>query len=198
LTKQCPLNCTHCAVSAWKKWPMELSDNEWLNVVKQLSLNNFDVFQISWWEPFLRKNLIFDILKKYWNKFKNIVINTNALLIDDDILDYLEKYNVIVYVSIYWSNPDLYKSLTLFDFFSNADKWIKKLMSRNIDVRASVPMVSNYIEHISEINDYIHSLGITRIAYMWLIPAWRAKDNMNILINEKRSDYLPKMYKYCW
>lgn len=198
ITKQCPLNCTHCAVSAWKKWPMELSDDEWMRAINQLALKKFDLFQISWWEPFIRKNLIIDILDKFWNKFKNIVINTNALLVDDEILDYLEKYKVIVYVSIYWSNSELYKSVTWFDLFDKADKWIKKLCKRNIDVRASVPMISSYLKHINEINDYIHSFGINRIAYMWLIPAWRAKDNMKTLITEKRSEYLPRMYKYCW
>lgn len=198
ITKACPLNCIHCAVSAWKKGPMELSDDEWMNVMKQIVKEKFDLFQISWGEPFLRKELIIKMINKYWKKIKNIVINTNALYIDDEILDLLERNSVIVYVSIYWHNRELYKGITWLDLFDKANIWIDKLTSRNIDVRASVPMINDFINNIDKINEYIKSKGISRIAYMWLIPAWRAKDNFQKLIKDSWSDYLPKMLEYCW
>lgn len=196
LTNQCNLRCLHCGLDAGKCSFLELCDDEWMRISEEAYKNGFRVLQLSGGEPLIRKKLVKKLVKKYHKKFDFISINTNALLIDKDIADFLAKYkNIIIYVSLYGYNKKSFKEITNRDLFSKANAGIKEITKRNIEVRASLSVINPVIDNIDKYKKYLKRFNIKKISYVGLIPAGRAVANYDKLIGSWK-EYRKKLQFY--
>lgn len=196
LSNTCNLNCIHCAVNGGTKAPMELNTKEWLSVVEQAKKIKFDLFQISGGEPLTIKDRLTEILLSVKGNFEYIVVNTNGILVNNEIAKFFKEIEAIIYVSVYGDNKQIYKKITNRDLFNEAEKGIRILVKNNVDVRASVPLINPIIKRLPEVENYIKNLGIERVAFMGLIPQGRAKENLKMLAGSWKN-YLPILHEYC-
>ncbi len=198
LTNACNFRCRHCVFSAGLPHPLELSDEDWMNILEDAIDNKFDILQLSGGEPLIRKALVKRIVKKAQGKFNFIGINTNATLVDKDIAELLKDPSIVVYVSIYGTTKEKYKLITNSDLFDAFEKGVTLLIENGVNVRASVPLVKPMLLELDEIETYAKRLGINVISYIGLIPRGRGADNFNTLIPHAWStDYLNTIEKYC-
>ena len=110
ITDICNLNCEYCYVALKKNEKVWFDYNSF---VSKVNLNQYDTIRFLWWEPLLKiaevKRIIEYVYKKN-NKIKFVVI-TNWLLFNEDILQFFNKYNVSIAISVH-------------------KKWIKKLFDK--------------------------------------------------------------------
>ena len=110
ITDICNLNCEYCYVALKKTEKVWFDYNSFISKV---NLNQYDTIRFLWWEPLLKiaevKRIIEYVYKKN-NKIKFVVI-TNWLLFNEDILQFFNKYNVSIAISVH-------------------KKWIKKLFDK--------------------------------------------------------------------
>lgn len=105
LTYLCNLNCPFCYVGN-QRTKDELSTQQWFDIIKQIPW--FSFVTLVGGEPLLRKDFI-PILEKASKKtFGKVHVVSNGILLDDNIIDALIKYSLLLSVSIdgYGENHD--------------------------------------------------------------------------------------------
>lgn len=193
LTNACNLNCIHCGLNSWEKLLTEMSDMTVKKLVDQIYSNWFEVLQFSWWEPFLRKDLLLKLLLNNCKRFDIIWINTNAILLTEQDINTLKKIkNLVIYTSIYWYDATSYIKNTNRDNFKKAEENIKLLVENWIDVRASICLHKNTLDNLDNYKSYAESLWISKIAYIGIIPTWRAAFRYRQLV-WPRKEYIKKL-----
>lgn len=100
ITHNCNYGCSYCIFSCDKKRvDGELTTEECFHVIDELVNNGFKHLKITGGEPFIRKDLV-EILK-YASKKLIVDVSTNASLINDEIVDRLNKINLkMIHVSL--------------------------------------------------------------------------------------------------
>ncbi len=98
LTLKCNMRCVHCGSSAGYTRKDELSTNEWMNVIRQLSNLKCKLVTLLGGEPFMRKD--WDIIsREIRDQGMDLTIISNGLCIDDSIikkLRYLGLYTIAI------------------------------------------------------------------------------------------------------
>ena len=100
ITHNCNYGCSYCIFSCdKKKVDGELTTKECLHVIDELVKNGFKYLKITGGEPFIREDLI-EILE-YASKKLIVDVSTNASLINDEIVNKLNKINLkMIHVSL--------------------------------------------------------------------------------------------------
>lgn len=198
LTNACNLNCIHCWLNSWKRLLWELSDSYFQNIVDQVYDNWFEILQFSWWEPFLKRQLLINLIKKNYKRFETISINTNWILITDKDIEELKGIkNLVFYISIYGYDEKSFLNNTNRKKSWNIEETIKLLIKNWFDVRASLSLHKNTIKDLDTYRRYIEKLWIKKIAFIWIIPVWRAYSNYWELVGDWRV-YKDTLDKVSW
>lgn len=118
-------------------------------------------------EPLLNfsvMNEIVDYLNEY-NLDINYSITTNALLIDDNIINFFKENNFLVRISIDGDKDtmELNRKCGIENYFEVIERSIKKLLDNKINIVARMTVTANNIMHLSNNVKYIDSLGIKNI-----------------------------------
>lgn len=97
LTLKCNLRCTHCYISAGVCDDNEITLNEINNVLDDLEkLHKKDMrgkrIVLTGGEPFIRKDIL-EIIEEITKRGFQILINSNGLIISDEKIEKLKKYN---------------------------------------------------------------------------------------------------------
>lgn len=92
ITGKCNFRCRHCMVSAPDNHHAELSGEDCLKIIEQISECGVHQVDITGGEPFVRKD--YDVIFKELSEHGIFIrtIFTNASLLDEKVLDTLEKY----------------------------------------------------------------------------------------------------------
>ena len=100
ITHNCNYGCSYCIFSCDKRRvDGELTTEECFHVIDELVKNGFKHLKITGGEPFIRKDLV-EILK-YASKKLIVDVSTNASLINDEIVNELNKINLkMIHVSL--------------------------------------------------------------------------------------------------
>ena len=134
VTRECNLLCQHCSVKAGTKRENELSLSEIKDLVDQIKkMEIFSLF-ISGGECFLRKDIL-DILNYIDSKDIDCFVQSNGLLLNEDIISSLPKsiYLVLSFDGINSCNK-LHKSSFDFEQYDNLFKLLKKY-KRNFTIQ---------------------------------------------------------------
>lgn len=177
-TTSCNLDCEYCfyrssfSKSLNKHQNMSISTakmaiDKFYNIVKNNIIDDHYWQQITFYggEPLLNKELLKFAIPyaktKFNDEYTSLVINTNILLLDEEILNLFKKYNVEVQVSIdgYKEQHDLYRK----DLFGNGsyDKVvsnIQKLIKHGIKVLPMITATDNNVHEFSKVLKYLIEL----------------------------------------
>lgn len=186
LTHSCNLRCIHCTVNASSPYPNELTSQEIKEVLKDAKTIGLKKVRFSGGEPFLRKDLLFDMLK--FCKKLNIEagITTNGTLIDEKDTVKLKKLTKKVSVTVFSMNEKVHDFITKTPGSLKKTEGGIKILIKNgiIPTICTVPMKPNY-KDISQLVYEAQKLGIKSIYPIHLSPSGRALKNWNNLLLSK-------------
>ena len=219
-TDRCNLNCFFCPnyVARQKqrfRVEKELSDEEWLNVIKQgVKLNVRQWCFIGGGEPLLRREIILPALETIKKKFKKIdfEIITNGVLFTEEIIKRIveicrestneegrELARIQVTVSIHGKGKS-YKEITGFDLYEkvlNNIKLFTKLRKEAPIIQINIVVNKKNIDTIEELVRELASINVDQIA---LHPIHVYEETRNLLKNsvpsfEEYKEVLDKIEK---
>lgn len=171
ITHKCNLKCFHCSVYPTNHLK-ELSTQELLTLINQMSRIKVFTVRISGGEPFLREDILLIIEYLIKNKIR-ISINTNAMFITDKIaskLSFLKNRIDDIMVSIDGSNKEIHDALRGDGSFEACIEGVKQLIKAKLPVSAYTTVVKYNVDNIENIIKLCHKLGLHHVKFNELLP----------------------------
>ena len=193
LTEQCNYQCFFCheeGLEMGKKWYSKPLD-EIYDLCKRAISNGYTDLTFTGGEPLIKWRDIIEILKRLEqdNTLIDISIVTNAQLINDDLLDAIDKYpgKTKFNISVHHTNAEQYHEITIpknkKNNFGLIKSNIKKIVEHGIYTKLNFVVLRNVntsIKNLNEIIEFGEELGVNRVKFL------------ELLITDK----LIKFYKY--
>ncbi len=165
-TRVCNTNkCSYCWVLK-KDFKINYFENnldleDFVEKIKIISNKTWDCdIRFFWWEPFLKFDIIKNIIKhlKKQNNNYNFIINTNLSLIKKQYLSFLKENNIKLIISCNW---DLYShSITrntskdqTFKLYEN----IKKIIQNNINYQINIVTTPKIVSRLHKNFTFIYN-----------------------------------------
>ena len=181
LTSKCNLHCVMCDSNSFKYKLTKKAEKEIINLLPKIQ-------DITWCggEPLLYDNIenLFDLA--YKNSVNQVII-TNGLLLNDNIINKLIKYNIITHISIDAPNKELYEKIrkgSNFDILIN-NLLILKNKTKNIkfDLYLNCIVMKENYKHLEDMIFFANKFGFTKIFFL----ALNSRENYDEII-----EYLKK------
>lgn len=177
LTRRCNLRCRHCYNTSGRGLQRELTDTEWLSLASQCSTMGVFHLSLSGGEPFLRSDLVFELLDLCENTNTAVSINTNGTLLTEPIVRRLDNYGCLfkTQVSLDGARPGTHDSIRgCPGAWEVAVRTLARLNGlRGCVAIACVLMEGNHQE-AGELVDLAADLGVDRISFGHLFRLGRA------------------------
>lgn len=161
VTQGCNLRCVHCYAKAGKPLKNELSLKEWTGVVDQLFENGFKHITLGGGEPFFWPDiraLLAYIVKK---KPDELIVLTNATLLDDEVLDFLSAHQIILNMTIYSHLPEHHDRISkIRGSWGKTVAGIKGVVKRDISYNINIPIGSYNQNDLEETLRFLSHLGV--------------------------------------
>ena len=162
LTNKCNLDCKYCFV---KKGNDYLSFEKCKEIIEKYKsvISNIVFFG---GEPLLHENLIYQIID-YNRKYNfNYTINTNATIINEDIISLAKSNNILLNVSL--DGNEISNSVNRFgkSQFNKVVHNIKTLIDNDINTIVNYVISPNNIDYFCNSLKYFHEIGIPEICLM--------------------------------
>lgn len=181
ITLKCNYKCKYCYLPNFKN---KTKIN--LKILRRLKELKIKRISILGGEPFLvKKELIETIKYCLKNNIKISSVSTNGSVIDKDILEILNKYQIPLQVSLDATNYKTYLKLrgnrNFFTILSN----IKKIKKEGCNVLLSMVLTNQNYQEISKFVLLSKQLGIKTISLGSFIPLGRGKIVRDWILNDK-------------
>lgn len=141
LTARCNLDCRMCYVHNKinaEYLHKELSTDQWKRIFDEAYENEMLYATLSGGECLLRKDFK-ELYLHLWNKHIFVTILTNGILLNDDYVEFFEKYPPdMIQVSLYGSDDNGYLAVTGHKGFEKVIAAISALKATGIDIRVAV------------------------------------------------------------
>ncbi len=140
---------------------------------------NDNEIRFFWWEPFLKFEIIKEIISWLDNDKYNYTINTNLSLIKDDYLVFLKKYNIKLIISCNWDlyshclTRSLEKEKTIL-LYQNIEKIIKYWIRYQINIVTTPKIVDRLRKNLHFINRRLwwKIFNLLPVNYNWWTNEW--------------------------
>ena len=161
ITRRCNAKCIHCIIGAGLTKPEELTTQEILSLIEDMSDLCCQNIALTGGEPFLRKEWPL-FLQKISSLNMQPIFMTNAMLINDDVIDILKLYpNVGIGISIDGADKETHDYVRgipgIFDHFC---KIVPKLKEAGIYVATPTTVMQSNIDKLDDILQLLIQLGV--------------------------------------
>jgi len=178
ITHRCNLKCVHCF--AYNVLD-ELNTEECKKVIDQLSEARVMILKITGGEPLIRRD-IFELLSYINSKGLDIILSTNATLINEEIAGKLKEVGVeYVQVSLDSANRFTHEKIRGKGTFDKVIGGIKNLLENQIKVSIVTTLMSYNVSEISETVDFVYKLGVKKFLTRRLVMYGRARERWSEL-----------------
>ena len=132
----CNLRCIHCYNESSSMCKNEMSYDDFGIAVKVLKNMNVNKIQFIGGEPLVLGNKLKDMITYASDKFESIEVFTNGTLINDEWVQFFDKYNIKVALSVYsYIDSEHEKVTKVKGSYNKTKQAIEKLQKRNIKYR---------------------------------------------------------------
>ena len=207
ITRSCNFRCQTCSI--WQNTHgEELKEANWKKIVvalsRRLRANTF--VEINGGEPLIRKGLALFLIRELKKYFYKVALNSNGLLIDEQILDQLKGADLdIIKISFYSLNEQIHNGLRGHDLaYSRAKKAIKLINQRQIALEVGLLITANNIKDAPSLIKYLQALPNTSIILQPLDEKIESKESKNQADNYLISGLWPaaedvnKFFDWVW
>lgn len=193
-TGRCDLGCAHCSVDATKDpCTADVSFDDAKRVLEETAKSDVTSIYVSGGEPLLWKP-VYDTLAYAHELGIFTSLATNGKYVNMLSASKLKAAKTgKVLVSVDSHVPELHDGLrNAPGSHKMATRAIKTLSDRDMFVRVGHVIWKDSIDHVEEFADAMLTTGAHEIAYNWLIPAGRAKNNPDIAVPNERYEEIGK------
>ena len=161
ITRRCNAKCIHCIIGAGQAKNEELTTNEILKLIEDLSDLECNTVVLTGGEPFLRKEWPL-FLQKICSLNMQPIFMTNAMLINDDIIDILKLYpNVGMGISLDGADKSTHDYIRgIPGIFDNFCEVVKKLKKAKIYTAIPTTVMQSNFNQLDKILELLISLGV--------------------------------------
>lgn len=197
VTSSCNLKCIHC-YNTVKKPSEYLTEEDKIiyDILDKLKGHNFYEIILTGGEPFLRKD-IFEIIEKTKEITKGVTVNTNSLLLDDQKIERLKKYDgLTIAVSLDGLTKTTHESIRGINTFNNTLAIIKKLIKNGIKTHIISTITRKNYKELIDFDDFIKEIGATG-NLSFFTPVGKGRESVDDLImdNKTLNDYSKMLYE---
>ncbi|MFH0819103.1 MAG: radical SAM protein [Patescibacteria group bacterium] len=166
LTMKCNFHCQSCSI--WQKTNHdELNESAWKNIIEQLKINlKPETFiELNGGEALLRKDLVIFCIKELKKHFYKVVLNTNGLLINQELLNELKLSSLdAIKLSLYSLNSKNHNDLRGHEnAYEHAINAVKLINKSEIDLEIGLLITSKNISEAPKLIQYLQTLPKTSI-----------------------------------
>jgi MoaA/NifB/PqqE/SkfB family radical SAM enzyme len=194
ITFRCNFSCQSCSI--WQKPPTEeLSEDEWLKIYQQAK-DFFDpetFVEINGGEALIRKDLALSLIKKLKPHFKNVALNSNGLLINEEIVKELEEAGLDLFkISFYSTKENIHNDLRGNpQAYEQALKALELVSKSRIKLEVGVLMTAKNMADLPELIKYLKTLKNTNIILQPLDESIESAESKNKTVNQPVSELWP-------
>lgn len=195
ITDNCNLRCIHCYnLSSDTKLRKPKNNNRSKEIVQRLIDNNIFEVTITGGEPLVNKTELIEIISMLKENGIKVYLNTNLILMDDHLMDFLESNSVNILTSCPSVDRDVYKELMGVDCLHIFLEKLKMALKRNIRTCVNVVVSKINMQHFDDTIIYLHKMGCYALAVspMTLNMNYPRFD-LVVSINDIKNIILPKV-----
>ncbi|MCL1934994.1 MAG: radical SAM protein [Defluviitaleaceae bacterium] len=186
LTYRCNLKCIHCFCG-------ELNTEEYIHneqidtkriieIIDELEKLKIYSLEFAGGEPLLAKSF-YEILNHASTKNFKISLATNGTLINDTTVDKFKKFGISsVQISLDGHNKDLHEYIRGRNTFYRTIEGIKKVVDSGIQVIIATVVHKKNYKYLSEIANFIISLGVNLFRVQFILPLGMASHNEDMIM----------------
>lgn len=161
ITRRCNAKCVHCIIGAGLAKPEELTTQEIISLIEDMSDLGCQNIVLTGGEPFLRKEWPL-FLQKISSLDMQPILMTNAMLINNDVIDILKLYpNVGMGISIDGANKETHDYVRgipgIFEHFCNI---VPKLKEAGIYIATPTTVMQSNFNKLDDILQLLIELGV--------------------------------------
>jgi len=174
LDDRCNLNCSHCYVHS-RGWRREITKERGLKLIEEISSLGFTDIDFTGGEPLLIPE-IFDYIRKSKNLGLNVSINTNGILLNEEIIDFLKENNVYVYVSVDGPFKEIYEKVRGANTFDKLTNNLKLLKEKNLKYSIIFSISKLNYKYAKDMVSFAKKYN-AKLCMIPVIPSGEAKKN---------------------
>lgn len=161
ITRKCNAKCVHCIIGAGLAKPEELTTQEIISLIEDMSDLGCKNIVLTGGEPFLRKEWPL-FLQKISSLDMQPIFMTNSMLINDDVIDILKLYpNVGIGISLDGPDKETHDYVRgisgIFEHFCNI---VPKLKNAGIYVAIPTTVMQSNFDKLDDILKLLINLGV--------------------------------------
>ena len=161
ITRKCNAKCIHCIINAGQEKPDEMTTQEILTLIEDMSDLGCQNIALTGGEPFVRKEWPL-FLQKISALNMQVIFMTNAMLINDEVLETLKLYpNIAMGISLDGPDKETHDYVRgvsgIFDHFC---KIVPKLKEAGIYVAIPTTVMQSNYDKLDDILNLLISLGV--------------------------------------
>lgn len=195
ITRKCNANCIHCIINAGCEKQNELTNNEIIKLLEDVADLGCRNVVLTGGEPFLREEWpIF--LAKIHNLGMQAIIMTNALMIDDDVIEILKLYpSTAVGISLDGADAKTHDYIRgINGIFEHFCQIVPKLKQAGIYVAVPTTVMQSNYNQLDDILNLLISLGVDTWQLQVVKPSEKLPEKE--LLNEKQYYELAQKIAY--
>jgi len=201
---RCNLRCQSCDI--WQKEKGgELTEEDWLAIVQKLSILSKDTFvEINGGEPLMKQNLVIKIIKELKKYFKTVTLNTNGLLINQEIVEKLKSVGLdTIKLSFYSLDQEIHNYLRGHELaYAQAKMAIEIINKKNMGLEIGLLITAKNIKEAPELIKYLQTLPRTSIILQPLDEKIESSESKNLALNKLPASLWPNQkdvdYFFYW
>jgi radical SAM protein with 4Fe4S-binding SPASM domain len=155
-------------------WEKKISKERGLRLIEEAKRIGFKGIDFTGGEPLLIPE-IFDYIKKAKEVGLEVSINSNALLLNKDIIKFLKEYEVFVYISIDGPNKESYERMRGKGTFENLVKNLELVKEESIDYSIVFSISSLNYNFAKNMVSFAKGFSAESLCVIPVIPSGEAK-----------------------
>ena len=175
LTSACNLACLHCYIRAGARGARELTHEEAVDVVRQMSDLGVPLVLFSGGEPLMRPDVL-DLIRETVDRGIKVALSTNGTLITEDVAGRLSRMGVsYVGISLDSPRPEWHDSFRgVRGAFDMTMRGIRRSVEAGLDVGLRLTVTSRNAGDVAEMLRLAREVGARRVTFYHLSAAGRA------------------------
>lgn len=195
LTEACNNACLHC-YNYWRyletgqkvdDGSKKLTKEHFLHLLDHLIEKEVRTISFTGGEPFLRKDVLFDLVRTAKDAGMTVGINSNGALITDRDIAILKEENIdFLLISLLCDDPLTHDNIVNSEAHQLTSKSISSLIESGLNVDVNM-VVSTYNQgRVYETAMYARSLGATNFSATPVLPCPLAKNHSGLILSPEQ------------
>lgn len=157
-----------------RRWERKISKKRGLKLIEEAKRTGFKGIDFTGGEPLLIPE-IFDYIKKAKELGLEVSINSNALLLNKDIINFLKDYEVFVYISVDGPNKEVHEKMRGKGTFDHLVKNLELLKEESIEYSIIFSVSSLNYKSAKDMISFAKDFSAESLCMIPVIPSGEAK-----------------------